>query len=437
MNTWIPEPAQSFIAANTRRIAAMSLAELDAEVHRLVAAHEQLVDHECVNLYAGTNVMNPRAAKLLASSIGSRPSLGHPGDKYNKGMVYAEQIELITAQLFRQLFHADFIEYRAPSGSIANLFAFMAVCKPGDLIFSFSDSAAGHPTHHANGAAGLYGLRVQNVPFDEARMDVDADALARLARQEKPKLIIVAGSMCLFPYSVAKVRAIADEIGAVVMYDAAHMSGMMAGGEFQQPLAEGAHLMTSSTYKSLGGPPSGFIATSDPALAERLDAIAYPGLTANFDLSKTAAMAIALMDLREHGPAYARACIANAQALAQAMHQRGLDVHYVSGRGGFTASQHVALRANTYGGGNAACKVLERANLLMTSIGLPGEQVAGDANAIRIGTQEVTRQGMTPDAMRQIADFVGRVLVVGEPPEQVRPEVVRFRAGYQTLAFIR
>ncbi|HQX76525.1 MAG TPA: aminotransferase class I/II-fold pyridoxal phosphate-dependent enzyme, partial [Thermoflexales bacterium] len=272
---------------------------------------------------------------------------------------------------------------------------------------------------------------------DEARMDVDADALARLAWQEKPKLIIVAGSMCLFPYSVAKVRAIADEIGAVVMYDAAHMSGMIAGGEFQQPLAEGAHLMTSSTYKSLGGPPSGFIATSDPALAERLDAIAYPGLTANFDLSKTAAMAIALMDLREHGPAYARACIANAQALAQAMHQRGLDVHYVSGRGGFTASQHVALRANTYGGGNAACKVLERANLLMTSIGLPGEQVAGDANAIRIGTQEVTRQGMTPDAMRQIADFVGRVLVDGEPPEQVRVEVVRFRAGYQTLAFIR
>ncbi|MBK8158274.1 MAG: aminotransferase class I/II-fold pyridoxal phosphate-dependent enzyme [Rhodospirillaceae bacterium] len=434
---WIPADAASFIERHTARYDAMAFDALDAEAHRLVAAHEQLVDHDCINLYAGTNIPNPRGSALLASTIGSRPNLGHPGAKYNKGMQHAEQLEVMLSTLLKRLFKARFVEHRVGSGSLANLYAYMATCRPGDSIMAFPDAAAGHPTHHAIGAAGLYGLEVHDVPFDVTRMDVDADGLRDAAKRIRPKLIIVAGSMCLFPYNLAAVRAVADEVGAYVLYDAAHMGGLIAGGEFQQPLAEGADLMTGSTYKSFGGPPSGMILTNAPELAERLDRIAFPGLTANFDLGRTAAMIIAVLDLLAFGPAYAKACIANARALAAAMSAEGITVFKPAGRDQFTTSQHVALNAIPYGGGNAASARIEPANILFTSIGLPLPEVKGDANGIRIGTQEITRWGFTPADMAEVAALCARVLVKGEAPERVQGDVTAFRRQFQDIHFIR
>ncbi len=433
---WVPEALEAAIVAQAERYRTLSSDELEREVHRLLQRHEQTMDHECLSLYAGTNMMNPRAARLLSSTVGSRPSLGYPGDKYETGMQYAEQLEIIATELLKELFNCRYVEYRVGSGSLANLYAFMACAKPGDTILAFSTQAAGHATHHGMGAAGLYGLQVYDVPYDDACMAVDLDALARLARRVRPRLILVGGSMNLFPYDVAGVRRVADEVGAYVMYDAAHMAGLMAARAFQQPLAEGAHLMTCSTYKSFGGPPSGLVLTNEPQLAERLDRIAYPGLTANFDLSKTAALIIAALDLREFGRSYADMCIANAQALAQALHDGGCPVFHVPGLG-FTQSQHVALPAHRYGGGNAGSRLLEQANILVSSIGLPLPSIEGDANAIRIGTQEVTRWGMTPAVMADVADLMCRVLVRGEDPTRVREDVVALRAGYQDLHYIR
>jgi glycine hydroxymethyltransferase len=133
----------------------------------------------------------------------------------------------------RKLFDAKYVEYRVPSGSIANLYAYMATTKPGDKIIAFSDSAAGHVTHHAEGAAGLYGLEIHEVPFDYEQMDVDLEALMIEAKKVRPKLLIIAGSTCLFPYSLREVRKVADEVGAFILYDAAHMGGLIAGGEIQ------------------------------------------------------------------------------------------------------------------------------------------------------------------------------------------------------------
>jgi glycine hydroxymethyltransferase len=435
---WLPPQVAEYIEQIESHDNALSLNELDARLHALVSAHTQHMDRECVVLYAGTNIINPRVEALLASGLSSRPNLGYPGDKYNKGMQHAEQIEIMLGALLKRLFNARYVEYRVPSGSIANLYAFMATTKPGDTILAFSDDMAGHVTHHAQGAAGLYGLRIVDVPCDTRRMDVDVDALRTQAHAIKPKLIVVAGSMCLFPYSVSAVREIADEVGAYVLYDAAHMGGLIAGGAFQQPLAEGAHLMTGSTYKSYGGPASGIVLTNDPELAERIERIAYPGLTANFDLGKTAAMCMATMDLLEHGGAYARMMIANAQALAEAMAARGLPVFAADGRPHrHTVSQHVAVEAATLHGGNRASSLLEKANLLMSGIGLPMPPVDGDYNGIRIGTQEVTRWGMRPTDMHAIAEFMARVLVQGVPVAHVREDVITFRRKFQKRCFIR
>lgn len=413
-----------------------SLSEIDNSIHDLVARHEQLNDRDCIMLYAGTNTMNPRARALLSSSIGGRPALGHPGEKYNKGMIYSEQIEATCTVLLKRLFKAQFVEHRVASGSMANLYACMATCNPGDVIFSFPDWAAGHPTHRSVGAAGLYGLNIRDVPIEPATMDIDVPALREKALVERPKLIIVAGSMCLFPYNVSGVRAVADEVGARVLYDAAHMGGLIVGGEFQDPLREGAHLLTGSTYKSFGGPSSGFVATNDSVIASRIDAIAYPGLTANFDMSKTASLAVGILDLLQHGHDYAKMCVANAQALAADMDRLGLDVFAVP-RKGFTASHHIALRANNYGGGDSACKRLERANIIATGIGLPGPQAPDDYNAIRIGTQEITRWGMQPDDMCEVAEFIANILVRGQIPESILPKVLEFRGRFQALHYIR
>ncbi len=440
---WRSGAAQAFAALEHERLALHGLSDsldldaLDDELHRLVDAQESKLD-ECLVLYAGTNEPNPRLARLAGSAIGSRPNLGPPGDTWNRGMVDAARISVLCEDVLARLFRCRFVETRVASGSIANLYTYLATTKPGDTILAFSDGAAGHVTHHAAGAAGLVGLDVHAMPFDADCMDVDIDALAVLAKRLRPTLLIVAGSMCLFPYNVAGVRAIADSIDAHVLYDAAHMGGLIAGGAFQQPLAEGAHVMTGSTYKSFGGPPAGMILTDDAMLAERLDAIAYPGLTANFDLAKQAALTLAAMDLLEHGEAYAATCISNAQAFADALTARGVDVFRPAGRGGLaTMSQHVALDSRQFGGGDRAAKLLEPANLLCSSIGLPLPEVPGDANGVRLGTQELTRRGMGTAEMAIVADLVGRVLIDGEPAETVRADVIELRQQFSKLVFVR
>jgi glycine hydroxymethyltransferase len=435
--SWLPAGCATLIEGIETTLGRLNdPAAIETRLMRLIDDHERHMDRESIGLNAGTNVMNPRAASLLSRSLGNRPSLGYPGDKYEMGMEYAEEIEVIAEDLAKRLFGAPFAEIRVGSGALANLYSFMATAKPGDSIMAFTGEMGGHVTHHQAGAAGLYGLVTHPVPFDAARMTVDLDRLRTEARRLRPKLITVAGSLCLYPYPVREMRQICDEIGAYLLYDAAHMGGLIAGRHFQAPLAEGAHLMTMSTYKAFGGPPSGLILSSDAELAKRLDQIAYPGLTANFDLGKTAALALSILDLLEHGEAYAAQAVANAKALGMALEAEGIAVHRAHGLD-VTESHHLALPAAPHGGGQSASKHLAHANILLCGIGLPLAPVAGDLNGIRLGTQEVTRFGMKQDAMTQIARLMARVMVKDEAPEQVRPDVIAFRQNYQTMSYVR
>jgi glycine hydroxymethyltransferase len=435
--SWLPADCATLIEGIETTLGRLNdPAAIETRLMRLIDDHERHMDRESIGLNAGTNVMNPRAASLLSRSLGNRPSLGYPGDKYEMGMEYAEEIEVIAEDLAKRLFAAPFAEIRVGSGALANLYCFMATAKPGDSIMAFTGEMGGHVTHHQAGAAGLYGLVTHPVPFDAARMTVDLGRLRDEAKRLRPKLITVAGSLCLYPYPVREMRQICDEIGAYLLYDAAHMGGLIAGRHFQAPLAEGAHLMTMSTYKAFGGPPSGLILSSDAELAKRLDQIAYPGLTANFDLGKTAALALSILDLIEHGEAYAAQAVANAKALGMALEAEGIAVHRARGLD-VTESHHLALPAAPHGGGQSASKHLSRANILLCGIGLPLAPVAGDLNGIRLGTQEVTRFGMKQDVMPHIARLMARVMVKGETPEQVRPDVIAFRRNYQTMSYVR
>ena len=432
---WVPEACESLVQSLAASTAEMDADAIEAEIADRVRENREIHERDCVNLNPATNVMNPKAEALLAQGLGSRPSLGYPGDKYEMGLEAIERIEVIAAELAAEVFGAKFAEIRVAAGAMANLYVFMASAKPGDTIIVPPADIGGHVTHHGPGAAGLYGLNIVPASVDASGYTVDLDALRAMALEHRPKLITIGGSLNLFPHPVREVRAIADEVGARVLFDAAHLCGMIAGKAWQQPLEEGAHAMTMSTYKSLGGPPSGLIVTNEPDLAERIDAIAFPGLTANFDAAKSASLAVALLDWKVHGNAYARTMAETALALAQALDRGGVPVF--AREQGFTTSHQFAIEAASYGGGQAAAKRLRRANILTCGIGLPSAPVEGDVNGLRIGTPEIVRWGMTAAHMDELAVLLARALGGGEEPEAVAADVTAFRARFSELHFVR
>ena len=394
---------------------------------------KRIHERDCFNLNPATNVMNPRAEALLAAGLGSRPSLGYPGDKYEMGLEAIEEIEVIAAELCAEIFRARFAEIRVPSGAMANLYGFMAICKPGDAVIVPPAKIGGHVTHHGAGCAGLYGLDVHTAPVDPDGYTIDLAALRALSERIRPRLITVGGSLNLFPHPVGEIREMADEIGAAVLFDAAHQCGIIAGGAWPDPLGEGAHLMTMSTYKSLAGPAGGLIVTNDAALAERLDAIAFPGMTANFDVAKSAALAMTMLDWREHGSSYANAMVNVAAVLAEALDAGGLPV-FARTRG-YTASHPFAIEAAGFGGGQAASRKLRKAGFLASGIGLPIAPVEGDLNGLRIGTPELVRWGVTDADVPAIAELIAGALT-SDDPGGMAAEVAAFRARFDTIRYI-
>lgn len=431
---WVPAGCETLVQEIATATAHADSAALAARLDGLAADNRRIHEAECINLNPAANAMNPAAEAFLARGLGSRPSLGYPGDKYEMGLEAVERIEVIAAELAAEIFAARYAEIRVASGALANLYAFMAICRPGDRVLVPPASVGGHVTHHQAGAAGLYGLDIHAVSADAEGYTVDLAGTREMALRLRPSLITVGASLNLRPHPVAELRAIADEVGARLLFDAAHVCGLIAGGVWPNPLAQGAHLMTMSTYKSLGGPAGGLIVTDDAELARRLDAIAFPGLTANFDVGRCAALAVSLLDWRDCGPAYARAMVEAARALAAALAARGLPVHG-DAADGFTRSHQFALAAAPFGGGETAAKRLRRANLLTSGIGLPLPPVAGDMNGLRLGTPEAVRWGIDAAHAETVAGFLADALT-GDPAA-VAPRVAAFRSGFRTLRHIR
>ena len=431
--SWATSASQELITRIASQVDTKAGADVQKWIEELAQENHRLHDIEGINLNPATNILNPRAEKLLASGMGSRASLGHPGDKYETGLGAIEQIEIITQELACEVFGSTYAEFRVPSGAIANLYAFMATTEPHDTIIAPPPSIGGHVTHHKGGSAGLYRLNTISAPVDQTGYTIDIDALRKLAHEVKPKLITVGGSLNLFHHPIAQVRAIADEVGAKVLFDAAHLCGMIAGKVWPQPLVEGAHLMTFSTYKSLGGPAGGLIVTNDDEIAQKLDAIAYPGLTANFDAAKTAALGITLQDWKSVGRDYAQMMVKTSQALAQ--HLQNLGVNIYAADKGFTTSHQFAILAAPYGGGQTAARRMGEAGLLACGIGLPVEQVEGDLNGLRIGTPEIVRIGMKVEHMQDLAEFIARSLDTSAEPKSVQREITEWRKQFSGVHY--
>ncbi|MDQ2094688.1 serine hydroxymethyltransferase [Rhodalgimonas zhirmunskyi] len=430
---WVPEGAETRVQDIAAQVSALDSEAIATRIEDLARDNRNIHEKRCFNLNPATNVMSPRAEALLSSGLGTRPSLGYPGDKYEMGLQAIEEIEVICAELAAEVFNAKYAEIRVPSGAIANLYGFMALTKPGDQIIVPPAKIGGHVTHHIGGCAGLYGLEIHEAPVDADGYSVDLEGLRDLAAKVKPRVITIGGSLNLFEHPVREIRKIADETGAYVLFDAAHQCGIIAGQAWENPLAEGAHLMTMSTYKSLGGPPSGLIVTNEAEIAKRLDSIAFPGMTANFDAAKSAALAMALLDWKDHGKAYARAMIETAQALAKALKSEGIPLF--EGKGGATHSHQFAVLAEGFGGGQTASKTLEKAGFLACGIGLPVAKLSHDLNGLRIGTPELVRWGMTVDDMPELGRRIAEALRANDPAA-LADETARYRGLFDRIHYV-
>lgn len=425
--SWVPAVSEDRVRQIAAETASADPAGIVQRVEELARESRRIHDERCVNLNPAANTMNPRAEALLGSGLGSRPSLGYPGNKYETGLEAIEQIEVIAAELAARVFHAPYAEIRIGSGALANLYAFMATCRPGDPVIVPPGSIGGHVTHNSSGAAGLYGLDIHEAPIDAERYSVDVEALRVLARRVRPRLISIGGSLNLTHHPVAELRTIADEHGATLLFDAAHLSGPIAGGAWPNPLEQGAHVMTMSAYKSLAGPPSGLLLTTDEGIAERVDSIAFPGLTANFDAANTAALAVTLADWCTHGTAYAADMVGAAERLARCLIDAGLPVFATPA--GPTRSHAFALDAGDEGGDRASRR-LARANLLVSGIGLPHDAGRG----VRLGTNELVRWRITGDHIDELADLVAAAWFADDP-SNLAPTVTAFRRRFTELAY--
>jgi glycine hydroxymethyltransferase len=414
---WVPEPSENLVQNLADKVSGSSSRELLERLTFLADLNKTIHEKDCFNLNPATNVMNPRAEAFLSCGIGSRPSLGYPGDKYEMGLEAIEEIEVLASSLVAEIFCSKFAEIRVPSGAMANLFSFMAVCKPGDTIIVPPASIGGHVTHHNPGCAGLFGLNIIEAPIDKDYYSVDIDQLRELALRERPKLITLGGSLNLFQHPVSAVSSIAKEVGATLLFDAAHQCGLIAGNAWENPLDLGADIVTMSTYKSLGGPPGGAIVTNNAEIAEKIDSIAFPGMTANFDAAKSAALAVTMLDWKEFGKEYVAEMVLMSKTLASSLEEYDIPIFF--GALGHTQSHQFAVLAEEFGGGQRASKLLRKSGFLACGIGLPVKDLVGDMNGLRFGTPELVRWGMQAKHSNKLAGLVAKALKGYNVSEQV------------------
>jgi glycine hydroxymethyltransferase len=402
-----------------------------------VARNAEWRGQRCLNLLAPEAPTSPTVRALLAAEVGTRAAEGHIGavNRWFAGTQYIDEIEALCVELLKQAFHARYADHRLVASMIGNLAVYTALADPGDLIMSLVQTVGGHSSNRLDGPAGVRGLKIVDLPMDPVELEVDRELFTKMARLVRPRLVTLGASMTLFPFPIRELRAVVAEWGGAVYFDGAHQLGLVAGGQFQDPLREGAAVLTGSAGKTFSGPQSGILVWDDPALTEPLTHAVFPVLAATHQVNRVAALAVAAAEMIAFGRAYMAQIVANAQALGAALARRGLPM--LGAHKGFTRTHQVIADVRTWGGGLEAAQRLARANLITNKNLIPSDRPEDwdHPSGLRVGTTEVTRLGLGAAQMETIAEFIARVLVAGEAPERVRDDVVAFREPYQTVYY--
>ncbi|MEC7142920.1 MAG: serine hydroxymethyltransferase [Candidatus Thermoplasmatota archaeon] len=408
-------------------------------VKRVLGAVESSGKHDGSGfpMIASENVISPLVRQACDSDLHGRYAEGLPGKRYYQGCDDFDTIESIGIDLAKKVFTAPFVNIQPTSGTVSNIAALKALVKPGDSITAVSTADGGHISHAQMGAVGLRGLDLNTYPWDADRMEPDIDAAAEMIREVKPKLALFGASVFLFPTPLQELADAAHEVGATVMYDGAHVLGLIAGGVFQDPLREGADVMTGSSHKTFPGPQGGFLISSseDEKFHKKLNNAVFPGTNSSYHLHHVAGKVVALAEFEEFGTKYAQDIVANAKVLASSLATEGFEV--LAEERGYTASHQVLTRHGEIdsGAGRKAASILEEAGIITNMNMLPGDTKAMSPSGLRLGVQELTRHGMGVDEMEQVAECFRRVLIDNEDPGKVKERVNSIRSEFQEVKY--
>jgi len=411
--------------------------DMGEAVKSAVARNAQWRGDECINLLAPEAPTSPAVRALLAAEIGTRAAEGHIGpiNRWFAGTRHIDEVEALCVELLKQYFRCNYADHRMCASMIGNAVVYTALSSPGDVIMSAAQPVGGHSSNRLDGPAGAMGRKIVDIPVDPHELIVDIDNFRKAAPLVRPKLVALGLSMTLFPQPVSEMKAVIQDWGGRLFFDAAHQLGLIGGRQFQDPLKEGADIMTGSAGKTFSGPQSGIIVWDDPEITEPVTSAVFPVWAATHQVNRVAALALATAEAIAFGEEFMAQTVKNARALAASLDERGIPM--LGRHKNFTTTHQAIADVRKHGRGLACAQALERANIIVNKNLIPSD-AATDWNypgGLRIGTIEVTRYGMKEPEMAAIAEMIARVVVRRESPESVRPDAVALRTGFRRLYY--
>ena len=414
------------------------------EVFENLQKHNKWFENS-IPLIASENVPSPAVREAIISDFGNRYAEGWPGERVYAGCTYIDEVEVQCMDLAKRLFKAEFADVRPISGVVANLAIYSAFSNPGDVMIAPSIPAGGHISHgkkEHSGTAGLvHGLEIEFFAFDPEEMNIDVEKtkakIQELDKQGKlPKIAMFGGSVFLFPHPVKELADFLKGYNMHINYDAAHVAGLIAGGQFQDPLREGVDTMTMSTHKTLFGPQGGLVLAFEKD-ADAIKKATFPGLTSSHHIHHMAGKAVTFAEALEFGKEYASQTIKNAKLLAAELANLGFKV--LGEKMGYTNSHQTVVNVLDYGDGGKIEADLEKANIIVNRQLIPGDLKAKrnymSPGGIRLGTSEITRLGMKESEMQQIASLIKQVIIDKKDPKEITSQVIDFRKNYQKTEY--
>ena len=381
---------------------------------KVVRQHQEWRTKECLNLIPSENRGSPQMRGMFLADLGGRYNAP---DRFYRGTKLADELLSLTEEIARKVFSARYADVRSLSGHTADMAVLLSLTTPGDKILSVHPDNGGYPGITHLGLGSL--LRLENLyfPYDERTVNIDPKESAALIRAKQPKVVFFGASFIPFPHPAKQLSSAAD---GECIYDGSHVLGLIAGGEFQDPLREGCSLLIGSTHKSLPGPQGGLMVSNNEELFTRVSGKIHPGIVDNIHLDRVAALGVALIEMIQFGKQYAQAVIRNSQALAKALAAEGVRLR--GSTVGYTKSHQVLLD-------------YEPAKLQTLSARLEQANIIGD-NGGRLGTSELTRMGYGPAEMETVAELVAMVVMGKKPADFVQKRVKTLVRQFQQPRFV-
>ncbi|HEY7419602.1 MAG TPA: serine hydroxymethyltransferase [Ktedonobacteraceae bacterium] len=426
-----------------------------SDIQRIIQMQDTWRQTQTINLIASENTPSDAVRSVQNSDFMGRYAEGHPNEpgkvnRYYQGTRCIDEIETIARREILELFNAKQADVRPISGNAANTAIALSVLRGGDTVIANSTDAGGHISH---GPVGVLGRRIQNrgqslklgsahavnlhyLPLTEDMYHVDAQKTIELIDQLHPQLVVMGKSLFLFPEPVSEVATFCKTNDIPLLYDGAHVLGLIAGGQFQDPLREGATWMTGSTHKTFPGPQRGVIlANLDAPDAikkywQAADRGVFPGSSSNHHLHSLPALVVATREMKAYGHDYAAQIVHNAQALGKSLDELGTPVE--ARNFGYTRSHMIAVNVAQWGGGVEVAKRLEDNDIIVNYNMLPGDSDPRNPSGLRIGVPEMTRFGMDERAMGELAQLLHDAI----RGQQVKSQVNALRARYVEMKYV-